>query len=97
MDVYSDSIALGVLPHQEVTTLNRADAMSEFMFLGLRMSYGVDFKSFEQQFGESPAMLYSSEFSDLAKMGLIVLDSGRARLTCRGMMLSNQVFVHFLP
>ena len=71
--------------------------MAEFMFLGLRLADGVEFSLFEQEFGVSPENLYAGVFNRLLLAGLLERGKDNIRLTARGMLLSNQVFVRFLP
>lgn len=97
LEEYSATIHQGQLPRRDVTVLTRGDAMAEFMFLGLRLAEGVEFDAFEREFGVAPAQLYGPLFRELVSMGLLETDDGRARLTLRGWLLSNQVLARFLP
>lgn len=95
-ELYAAEIESGKISRCQVTTLSREDAVSEFMFLGLRMSDGVSFSEFRQQFGESLQTLFSPALEKLSAAGLISQDRERLRLTRKGMLLSNQVFSMFL-
>ncbi len=97
IDKYVAAIQSGDLARLEATHLSREDAMAEFMFLGLRMADGVDFRSFEQEFGISPEELYARIFDELVPAGFLERGSSSIRLTRQGMLLSNQVFARFLP
>jgi oxygen-independent coproporphyrinogen-3 oxidase len=97
LDEYTAAIGHGILPRRDVAPLSCEDAMAEFMFLGLRMADGVQFERFEREFGVAPQLLYGHVFEELAAMGLVEVDSARAHLTRRGMLLSNRVFSRFLP
>jgi len=96
VEEYAGAIRQGKLPRLDVTPLTRDDAMAECMFLGLRMADGVRFDRFEREFGVAMKEVYGRELSELADQGLIVRDDAGVRLTRRGMLLSNRVFMQFL-
>jgi oxygen-independent coproporphyrinogen-3 oxidase len=80
----------------EQQKLTRDDALSEYIFLGLRMADGISFNNFAEQFGERLEQRYAEEIRQLQQAGLITCTSDRLVLTKQGMLLSNQVFVRFL-
>lgn len=93
---YRAAIENGRLPHCMPIRLSREDAVSEFMFLGLRMAQGVSFADFEQQFGASIQTLFAPTLQKLTRAGLISINREGIQLTRKGMLLSNQVFSMFL-
>jgi len=97
IDKYSATIQAGGLAREDVTFLSREDAMAEFMFLGLRLADGVEFSTFEQEFGVSPESVYATVFNELVTAGLLKRINNSVSLTRRGMLLSNPVFARFLP
>jgi len=96
LDAYVRAIAQGRLPHQDKQSLTRQDAMAEFMFLGLRMADGIKGDEFGREFGVGLDEIFGKEVSKLTAVGLLGSAGNRIRLTRRGMLLSNQVFSHFL-
>ena len=80
------------------------DDMSEFMMTGLRLTQeGVSENEFQARFGKSLREVYGSEIEELLKMGLIEnktsefsKNSEVLRLTKRGRLLGNQVFMRFV-
>jgi len=85
------------------------DDMSEFMMTGLRLTQeGVSEEEFQIRFGRSLQEVYGKEIDDLLKLGLIESSSsiraecyaieagGGIRLTKRGRLLGNQVFMRFV-
>ena len=84
------------------------DDMSEFMITGLRLTQeGVSENEFRSRFGISMQDVYRKEIEELLKFGLIELcDSSYSarigargegvRLTKRGRLLGNQVFIRFI-
>jgi oxygen-independent coproporphyrinogen-3 oxidase len=74
------------------------DDMSEFMMTGLRLTQeGVLEYEFQTRFGKSLRDVYGNEIEELLKLGLIESQtSGVLRLTKRGRLLGNQVFMRFV-
>jgi oxygen-independent coproporphyrinogen-3 oxidase len=97
LDAYARAVAQGRLPHQDEQILTQQDAMAEFMYLGLRMADGVDSNAFRREFGVGLDEMFGGEVSKLKTLELLETDADRIHLTRRGMLLSNQVFAHFLP
>jgi oxygen-independent coproporphyrinogen-3 oxidase len=97
LNEYRTALHIGTLPRRDLMALSRADAMAEYLFLGLRMSDGVLFSAFEQEFGAGLENVFRQEITTLLKQGLLTENSFGIRLTRRGMLLSNQVFQRFLP
>lgn len=93
---YAASIRSGRIPRCNTITLSRDEAVSEFVFLGLRMAQGISFADFESQFGSSFQIMFLPALQKLSRAGLIVHEQQGIRLTRKGMLLSNQVFSMFL-
>jgi oxygen-independent coproporphyrinogen III oxidase len=74
------------------------DDMSEFMMTGLRLTAeGVTAKEFQSRFGQSVLDVYGKELEELLNLGLIESgNGGRIRITKRGRLLGNQVFMRFV-
>ena len=79
-----------------VDELSRKDEIEEFMYLGLRMTEGVDRRDFERSFGQSIDVYYKDTLEMLRDQGMLRLEGGRICLTERGMDLSNRVLAEFL-
>jgi oxygen-independent coproporphyrinogen-3 oxidase len=86
------------------------DDMSEFMITGLRLTQeGVSTQEFQTRFGQSIQDVFGKEINELLKLRLIEQidsplpmeegcpkDRVRVRLTPRGCLLGNQVFIRFV-
>ncbi len=78
------------------------DDISEFMLTGLRLTQeGVSEEEFQTRFGCSIHEVYGKEIDELLKFGLIENHVGRGncpsvRITKRGRLLGNQVFMRFV-
>ena len=75
--------------------IDRAKAAGEFMFLGLRMTEGISTDSFSAGFGRSPAA-YFPRIADWLEAELMEEKNGFLRLTDKGMMVANSIFVQFM-
>jgi oxygen-independent coproporphyrinogen-3 oxidase len=83
------------------------DDMGEFMMTGLRLTReGVSADTFRERFGRELETVFGEEIEDLIQLGLLEwqdspLPQGegagvRVRLTRRGRLLGNQVFMRFI-
>lgn len=97
LNEYTSALHKGELPRINVMPLSREDAVAEHMFLGLRLSDGISFETFKGRFGVNLTEVFGKELEILQSQQLLTVDQTAVRLTRRGMLLSNQVFRHFLP
>ena len=81
---------------REIQMLTREDAMSEFMFLGLRMTEGVSREDFCLAFGQDIDDVYGTVLHKYMKLGLLEESEGRIRLTRPGIHVSNTIMADFL-
>jgi oxygen-independent coproporphyrinogen III oxidase len=74
------------------------DDMSEFMMTGLRLTgEGISKDDFQTRFGRSLLDVYEKEIDELSKLGFIENGcGGRIKITKRGRLLGNQVFMRFV-
>lgn len=80
------------------------DDMSEFMMTGLRLTQeGISENEFQTRFEKSLRDVYGNEIDELLKLGLIERKTSEfsknsevLRLTKRGRLLGNQVFMRFV-
>ena len=79
-----------------VQSLTVQEQMEEFMFLGLRMTEGVDLGEFRRYFGKSVDEVYGKQIGSFVQQGLLERDDRRIWLTPRGIDVSNTVFAAFL-
>lgn len=80
--------------HEEKLTID--DMMGEFMFMGLRMTQGIEIDDFKRRFSLNIWDVYGNEIRKLEDDGLIKINAGRMFLTDRGIDVSNRVFVEFI-
>lgn len=77
-------------------TLSLEDEMSEFMFLGLRMTEGVSKAEFLESFGTPIESVYGKVLDKYKNMGLLEEKEGRIFLTRAGIHVSNGVMAELL-
>lgn len=81
---------------EEEVLLTRQERMEEFMFLGLRLTRGIDIRRFEAEFGQKFDPVYGDCVRELIYDGLMQQNGDRLALTDRGLDLSNYCFEKFL-
>ena len=94
---YVQRIEAGQAPVAGSEDIGRELEMGETMMLGLRLTEGVNWTTFEARFGVAMTGVYSRQLEALQEHGLIQVDEIGVRLTQRGWLLGNQVFAEFLP
>lgn len=84
----------------EVTPIDRRAEMQETLMVGLRLTEtGVSAAGFQSRFGEPLQKVFGSQISKLIGQGLLEVvpqDPDRLRLTRRGRLLGNRVFIEFV-
>ena len=80
----------------EEEILTKEKAMSEAVFLGLRMMEGISVWDFEERFGIEIETAYPDAISELTRKGLLERTQGHLRLTKQGLLLLNEVSVRFV-
>ncbi len=93
---YTDSLEREDKPVLERFPLEFSDKMSEFMFLGLRLTDGVNGKEFFERFNQNLFTKYSDSLENLENKGLVEIVGDSVKLTRLGFDLANQVFVEFV-
>jgi oxygen-independent coproporphyrinogen-3 oxidase len=75
---------------------DESDQISEYVFLGLRKTEGIDLNHFSSIFKKDFWDIYSDETEKLIERGLLERSGSRLRLTRLGLDLSNQVFIEYI-
>jgi oxygen-independent coproporphyrinogen-3 oxidase len=71
--------------------------MSDTTILALRLNEGLDVPAFERRFSTTLDAAYGPALAEFTSLGLLERENGRLRLTPRGRLLANEVFVRLLP
>lgn len=78
--------------------IGRSLEMSETAILNLRLvDEGIDKVAFQARFSTSVDAVFGDILAALISLGMVEDDGRRVRLTPRGYLLSNQVFMRLLP
>jgi len=93
---YLDDLDHGRRPIGGRETLSREQLMIEAVYLGLRLSEGVDIDRFDRIFGEKFNILFNKPLAAFVQKGLLEITSGRCRLNTRGMLLLDTIASSFI-
>ena len=80
----------------EPERLDRKTQISEALFMGLRMTEGIELRRFEKRYGISVQELYQNKLKTLKAQGMIDISNRYLRLTPDGMRFGNRVFETFV-
>jgi oxygen-independent coproporphyrinogen-3 oxidase len=78
----------------EVLTLETQ--LSDFLMMGLRMNHGISFAEIRNRFGVDFLERYEQEVDELLQLELVEVDEQSIRLSQRGRLLGNEVFLRFI-
>lgn len=87
----------GQRPEAESENVERAQEMSETAFLGLRTAAGLHLPTFERRFGEPFSQFVGERLRGVEEAGLLEREENWLRLSKRGRLLGNEVFLRLLP
>ena len=73
-----------------------SDNMEEFIFMGLRMSEGIKINEFKKRFNKDIYEVYGNIIEKNIKRELLICNSEKLFLSCRGMEISNYVMSDFI-
>ena len=85
------------LPEVESEVIEREQAMSETAFLALRTAMGLHLPTFEQRFAIPFKQFVGERLALVDEAGLLEHDGEWLRLSKRGRLLGNEVFLRLLP
>ncbi|ACB84763.1 radical SAM family heme chaperone HemW [Natranaerobius thermophilus] len=82
---------------QDCWDVSREEALSERIFLGLRLLSGVDLEEISQEFQLDVEKKFAKQIKKLIDQGFLTKTGSVIKLTEKAYMLSNYVFMEFLP
>ncbi len=85
------------LPIESIMELTAEDLKAERLFMGLRLLEGVSLEDFYEDFGIRLEENYHDEIKNLKFLDLIEIKNQRLKLTKKGLLHGNRVFMEFLP
>jgi oxygen-independent coproporphyrinogen-3 oxidase len=80
----------------QVEPISPSLAMAETMMMGLRLNCGVSNQEFTQRFGATIIEKYADVVEECMELTLLEWDQQHLRLTERGRLLGNEVFLRFI-
>jgi oxygen-independent coproporphyrinogen-3 oxidase len=95
LNAYIHKINLGKMPIVFREELNGKDLMFEYIFLKLRTYRGINLHNFQKLFGKHFCHQYQEEIKLLLGDNWAVLDNGNFKLTQRGMLICDEILLHF--
>ncbi len=94
---YIKQLRANHIPEAESEVIEREQAMSETAFLALRTAMGLHLPTFEQRFGEPFTQFVGNRLRIVEEAGLLEYEDDWLRLSTRGRLLGNEVFMRLLP
>jgi oxygen-independent coproporphyrinogen-3 oxidase len=70
--------------------------LEEALFMGLRLTRGIDLASMESRYQTDVWRLFGTDLQPFVDQGLLIYDGGHLRLTRPGMLLANEVMAVFI-
>lgn len=105
-DIHTDAAIINALDKNYVNELlqirtdmeelSKEDEMSEYMFLGLRKTKGIDITDFKEEFGTDIKDIFGEAIEDNIARGLLIHDGNGLYLSKRGIDISNTVMSDFI-
>lgn len=100
-DVEKETIGIGIMEdafglRRNINILSVKEKMEEFMFLGLRLTRGINKKTFVERFGVELNSVYGEVLARQIKEGCMVEEGDYLRLTDYGTDISNIVLAELL-
>ncbi len=90
------ALEAGCRPVEEAEVLSQGGARRETLYLGFRRLEGVSRADFRRRFGAAPEAFFEVELAELRSFGLVCEHAGRLRLTERGVLFAEEVFLSFV-
>ncbi|MBI3653848.1 MAG: radical SAM family heme chaperone HemW [Acidobacteria bacterium] len=95
-ETYVEQVAAQGQAIHERRRLDDTERATEAIFMALRLTEGIDLAAFRDEYGMDILATYGAELERSADAELITIEAGRLRLTARGRLLSNEVFMIFV-
>jgi len=93
---YVAAVGAGLPLAADRRVLSRQEQFEEAVFMGLRLSQGVDLEGVRSRYGVDLRERYGEELSPFVDEQLVIYDGGALRLTRDGMLLANEVMSIFI-
>ena len=94
---YIKAVNMQRLPEAESEIVEREQEMSETAFLALRTAMGLHLPTFAQRFSQPFSQFVQNRLHSVEEAGLLEHEDEWLRLSKRGRLLGNEVFLRLLP
>jgi oxygen-independent coproporphyrinogen-3 oxidase len=93
---YIAAITRGEAAGIDQRTLSQAERLEEALFMGLRLTAGVNLTLVGARYGVDVWARYGPDLARFAEQGLLIYDRGNLRMTREGMLLANEIMAVFI-
>ena len=93
---YIDRVSGGTSPVASCRTLSAEERLTDMLFLGLRLSEGIDLTALERRYDVNVWARWGCELAPFVEGGVLAREGNRLRLTRDGMLLANEVMCVFV-
>ena len=93
---YIDRVSGGTSPVASCRTLSAEERLTDMLFLGLRLSEGIDLTALERRYDVNVWARWGCELAPFVEGGVLAREGNRLRLTRDGMLLANEVMRVFV-
>jgi oxygen-independent coproporphyrinogen-3 oxidase len=76
--------------------LTEEERLGDRLFMGLRLTEGIDVRAIEQDHGVDVMARYGAALTPFLDSAFLRLESGRLALTRQGMLVANEVMETFI-
>ena len=96
VDDYVERISSGQSVISEVRRMDMAERLGDALFMGLRLTGGIDLDAMLRQYGVDVWKRYGADLTRFVEAGLLRHDAGHLVLSRTGMLLANEVMSVFV-
>ena len=93
---YIDAIKSGESAVENLITLSQKDKISEFVFLGLRMTSGISENEFTARFNTDIDSVFGKQLKKYENLGVIIRRSGKIFINPKFLYVSNSILSDFV-
>jgi oxygen-independent coproporphyrinogen-3 oxidase len=93
---YIQGIGRGELVAAEVRRLSPGERLGDALFMGLRLTDGIDLEAISQRHGVDVWQKHGAELEPFLAAGLLMRQGAKLALTRQGMLLANEVMTVFV-
>ena len=93
---YIETVTAGRPAAVDRRSLSPLEWLGDVLFMGLRLTEGLDLESIQRQHGVAVMRKYGTELAPFIAEGLLIHEFGRLQLTRQGMLVANEIMGTFV-